>query len=304
MLQKLSQREIVEELRGPGIRLRIGPFGVTIRSDDMLFASTMRTLYADFPLLPQSEPSDFRMRLLRPKGLRRWWRPKVRFCLDDLQPFEPFPRHLTMPLFEWGFNWCIYEYAHEFIIIHASVVERDGRAVIMPAPPGSGKSTLCAALAYRGWRLLSDEFALIRKTDGRLVPLPRPIGLKERSIELIKVLAPSAEFGPVFTHTRKGNVAHLRPLPSAVNRASETAVATWFVFPRYQMGVPATLQPLGKAAAFVKASGNCFNYDLLREAGYDLLSSLVEQCACFDLQFAELDQALELLNTVVDGPRP
>ena len=304
MLQKLSQREIVEELRGPGIRLRIGPFGVTIRSDDMLFASTLRTLYADFPLLPQNEPSDFRMRLLRPQGLRRWWRPKVRFCLDDLQPFEPFPRHLTMPLFEWGFNWCIYEYAHEFLIIHASVVERGGRALIMPAPPGSGKSTLCAALAYRGWRLLSDEFALILKTDGRVVPLPRPIGLKEKSIELIRALAPLAEFGPVFTDTRKGNVAHLRPPPSAVHRASETAVAAWFVFPRYEMGAPANLQSVGKAAAFVKASGNCFNYDLLREASYDLLSLLVEQCACFDLQFAELDQALELLDKVVDGSRP
>ena len=112
------------------------------------------------------------------------------------------------------------------------------------------------------------------------------------------------EFGPVFTETRKGNVAHLRPLTSAVDRASETAVAAWFVFPHYEMGAPATLQPLGKAAAFVKASGNCFNYDLLREAGYDLLSLLVEQCACFDLQFGELDQALELLDTVVDGPRP
>jgi HprK-related kinase A len=304
MLHELSQREILEELRAPGIRLRIGPFGVTIRSDDVLFASTLHKLYADFPLLPRSEPSDFRMRLVQPKGLRRWWRPKVRFYLDDEQPFEPFPRHLATPLFEWGFNWCIYEHAHEFLIIHASVVERDGRALIMPAPPGSGKSTLCAALAYRGWRLLSDEFALIRKTDGRVVPLPRPIGLKERSIELIHALAPLAEFGPVFTDTRKGNVAHLRPPTSAVDRASETAVAAWFVFPRYAMGAPAALQTLGKAAAFVKASRNCFNYDLLGEAGYDVLSRLVEQCACFDLQFAELDQALELLATLVDGTLP
>ena len=304
MLRELSQREILKELRGPGIRLRIGPFGITICSDDMLFASTLQMLYADFPLLPQSEPSDFRMRLLRPLGLRRWWRPKVWFYLDDLQPFEAFPCRLTMPLFEWGFNWCIYEHAHEFLIIHASVVERDGRALIMPAPPGSGKSTLCAALVYGGWRLLSDEFALIRKTDGRVVPLPRPIGLKERSIELIHALAPLAEFGPVFTDTRKGNVAHLRPPTSAVDRASETAVAAWLVFPRYEMGAPATLETLGKAAAFVRASGNCFNYELLRETGYDLLSLLVEQCACFDLQFAELDQALELLAPLVDGTLP
>jgi len=304
MLNELSQREILSELSGPGRRLQIGPFGVTIRSDDMLFASTLRLLYADFPLLPLNELPDFRMRLQRPRGLRRWLRPKVRFYLDDLQPFEAFPRPLTMPLFEWGFNWCIYEHAHEFLIIHASVVERDGRALIFPGPPGSGKSTLCAALSCRGWRLLSDEFALIRKSDGQIVPLPRPIGLKNRSIELVRGLAPLAQFGPVFTDTRKGSVSHLRPATSAVGRASETAIAAWFVFPRFEISAQTTLQPLGKAAAFIKASSNCFNYDLLRETGYDLLSSLVEQSACFDLQFAELDEALERLETLVDGPPP
>jgi HprK-related kinase A len=301
MLHELSQREILEELRGPGIRLRIGPFGVTIRSDDMLFASTLHTLYADFPLLPRSEPSDFRMRLLRPVGLRRWWRPKVEFCLDDTRPFEPFPRHLAMPLFEWGFNWCIYEHAHEFLIIHASVVERGGRALIMPAFPGAGKSTLCAALAHRGWRLLSDEFALIGKADSRVVPIPRPIGLKENSIDLIRGLAPLAQFGPVFVHTRKGSVAHLRPPTDAVARAAETAVPAWLVFPRYEVGARAALLSLGKASAFVKVSTHCFNYDLLGETGYVLLSKIVEQCSCFDLHFADLHQALELLESTVAG---
>jgi predicted ATPase len=33
------------------------------------------------------------------------------------------------------------------------VVERDGHALILPAMPGSGKSTLTAALVQRGWRL-------------------------------------------------------------------------------------------------------------------------------------------------------
>jgi HprK-related kinase A len=304
MLHELSKQEVQAELRGPGIRLRVGPFGVTIRSDDALLASTLHSLYADFPLLPENEPSDFRMRLVRPLGLRRWWRPQVRFLLDDAQPFEAFSSRLAIPLFEWGFNWCIYEHAHEFLIIHASVVERGGRALIMAAPPGSGKSTLCAALAHRGWRLLSDEFALIRKTDGRVVPIPRPIGLKEKSIELIRGLAPLAEFGPVFADTRKGNVAHVRPPTDAVARATETAVAAWLVFPRYEAGVCAAFQSLGKASAFVKASSNCFNYDLQRETGYALLSLIVEQCACFDLHFANLDQVLELLDPLVAGTAP
>jgi hypothetical protein len=46
----------------------------------------------------------------------------------------------TYPMFEWGLNWCIASHAHSFLVIHATVVERGGRAMVLPAPPGSGKA--------------------------------------------------------------------------------------------------------------------------------------------------------------------
>ena len=69
--------------------------------------------------------------------------------------------------------------------MHAAVFERDSSAVVLPGPSGVGKSTLCAALVARGWRLLSDEVAMIRPQDGLLQPYPRPISLKNESIEMI-----------------------------------------------------------------------------------------------------------------------
>lgn len=39
---------------------------------------------------------------------------------------------------------------------------------------GAGKSTLCAALCADGWRLLSDEMALIEPDTGRLRGMGRP----------------------------------------------------------------------------------------------------------------------------------
>ena len=64
-------------------------------------------------------------------------------------------------MFEWGLNWVVANHAHQFAIVHAAAVEKDGRGFIFPGAPGSGKSTLCAALVSRGWRLLSDEMAMI-----------------------------------------------------------------------------------------------------------------------------------------------
>ena len=81
-------------------------------------------------------------------------------------------------MLEAGLNWCIGNLAHQYLVIHSATLERGGRALLMPAPPGSGKSTLCAALITRGWRLLSDEFALVDPATGLLVPVPRPVALK------------------------------------------------------------------------------------------------------------------------------
>ena len=298
-LAALSEDKVRADLRGNGIRLRIGPFAVSIKADDDAFASTFHFLYQDFPLLSSDEPSEFRIRVDYPNGLRRWWRRQVRFYLDDVEPFEPFPSRLALPFFEWGLNWCIYEYAHEFLIIHAAVVERNGRALLMPAIPGSGKSTLCAALVIQGWRLLSDEFALIRAADGRVWPIPRPIGLKEKSIEIIGKLPGAVDIGPTFIDTRKGNVAHLRPPGDSVNRADEPATAARIIFPRFQRDAQNQIEPLSKASGFAKASDDSFNYELLGAAGFDFLSAVIDNSECFDLTFSDLRAALDLIETVV-----
>ena len=87
---------------------------------------------------------------------------------------------------------------------------RDDRAVILPAPPGSGKSTLCAALVNRGWRLLSDELTLVDfdavrrslrpqldERPGAQVPPPAfledPIGAVRRQFEDASRPAPDAD---------------------------------------------------------------------------------------------------------------
>src|SRR3546814_3498174 len=65
-----------------------------------------------------------------------------------------------------------------YLLLHASTVEKDGRALLMTGHSGSGKSTLAAILGERGWRLMGDEFALLDPEDGRLYAFPRAVSLK------------------------------------------------------------------------------------------------------------------------------
>src|SRR2546423_11656048 len=109
---------------------------------------------------------------------RRWWKPQVLFRFDDTPAFHPLPADQAFPILEWGLNWCVSAHCHQYLIVHAAVLEQGGRALLLQGPPGCGKSTLCAGLASRGWRLLSDELALIDPATAEVAALARPISLK------------------------------------------------------------------------------------------------------------------------------
>ena len=300
-LAELLADDLHHRLAGTGIQLRTGPFTVEVRSDIEAFADLFRRFYGQFPLLPTPAIADFHVRLSRPHGLHRWWHPQVEFLLDGRAPFLPYPLSHAFPLFEWGLNWSIAMQAHQYLMLHSAAVERNGRVLLLPAWPGAGKSTLCAALVSRGWRLFSDEFGLLRVNDGQLVPLPRPVPLKNLSIEVIRDFAPQAEFGPDFHGTRKGTVAHLRSPDACVQQADIPAAPGWLVFPRYRADAPLQLEPIVKPQAFVKLSNNSFNYHLLGLQGFQGVAQLVRNCDCYILSYSNLDEAIETLNRLTDA---
>jgi HprK-related kinase A len=287
-LGELSSHDVQTRLTSDELRLRVGPFSISVSSDQPNFWPAFHFLYQDFSLLNDDAPVEFRIGLFYPGGPRRWLRKQVLFLLDDATPFEPFTSALALPFFEWGFNWCIYEHVYEFLVMHASVLSRNGKALLLPGPPGSGKSTLCAALTHSGWRLLSDEFALINVVTQAILPLPRPVGLKEASIDIIRAFARDAEFGPTFLDTRKGTVAHLRPPSAAVASADQPATPSWLVFPTYSTSGNNILSPITKMTAFARASENCFNYRVLAGDGFKSLSGVIDLCECFEVEFNDL----------------
>ena len=156
-------------------------------------------------------------------------------------------------MFEWVLNWCVSSHAHRYLCIHAAVIEKDGHAAILPAPPGSGKSTLCAALVSKGWRLLSDELTLVRLDSGELVPLPRPISLKNASIDIIRRYAPGSVFSPVVDDTVKGSIAHLKAPAASIARAGERARAGLDHLSQIRRPAPPpSSTPIAPARAFMR----------------------------------------------------
>lgn len=300
-LAELAPAELKHRLHGAGLCLRTGPFTVRIRSRIPAVEEALALLYAEHPVLEEPVFCDFTVRVFRPLGLRRFFRPQVRFAFDDTEPFKPLPYDHAFPMLEWGLNWAVTQHAHWFLILHAAVIEKGGRAALLPAPPGSGKSTLTAALVQRGWRLLSDELALIDPASGLVHGLARPVNLKNASVELLRAWAPEAVFGPPARDTRKGLVTHLRPPADSVARMDEPARPAWVIFPRYVPASPPRLTPHARGHALLEFARNGFNYSVLGEVGYDTLVRLIAACDCYDFTYSRFTDALAVFDGLAHG---
>ncbi|HEY0491352.1 MAG TPA: HprK-related kinase A [Telluria sp.] len=298
----LTRAELGARLAGPGLRLQTGAFVARVTSPIGTVADGIALLYPDYPLRDDAPFADFHIALTRPAGPRRWFRPQVKFLYDGAAIFRPLPLDQAFPMFEWGLNWCVASRAHSYLVIHAAVVEKNGRAAILPAPSGSGKSTLCAALVHNGWRLLSDELAMIRLADGMVEPLPRPISLKNAAIGIIGDYVQGTVFSRLVSDTVKGTVAHLKAPSDSVARAAECALPAWVIFPKYEAGAAPVLAPLGRAGAFMQLAANAFNYTVLGHAGFDALGGVIERAGCYSFTYSALDDALDTFAQLARAP--
>ncbi len=298
---ELPPADLRRRLAGPGLALRTGPVTVHIRSALPDVADGLSLLYGDHSLAREGGFCDFHVRLAPPPGLRRWFRPQVCFYLDGHTPFKPLPRSQAFPMLEWGLNWCMASFLNRHVILHAAVVAHGDVAVILPGAPGAGKSTLCAALVGRGWRLFSDEMAIVSLEDGQLVPNPRPVSLKNESIRVIQDFVPEAVMGEAHVDTRKGTVAHMKPPAESVRRAQETARARYVVMPRYRPQGEGVMVPEGRAAMLMALVDNGFNYSVVGAEGFRVLADLIEDCRCFRFEYADLENAVAAFDALLAG---
>jgi HprK-related kinase A len=293
-LNELSVDDLSQRLRA-GLQLVTGPFTFRIASSLPDIAQGLAKLYGEFQL--SDEPfADFHVRIDALGGPRRFYHPQTQFWSDEYTPFKPLPRDQAFAMLEWGMNWCIASHMHYYLMLHAAVLERDGHALIMPGDPGAGKSTLTAALMLDGWRLLSDEIALIDRNDGLLYGLARPVSLKNASIDIIRDHSKEAVLGDAARDTHKGTVAHLRPTSTSLAQLEVPAHPRWIIFPRWKAGADAKLTPHSKAAAFLHLASHAFNYSLLGPLAFQRTAALMDASDCWDFEYSQLSDALRIFR--------
>lgn len=272
-------------------QVRIGPIGFRIGSDWRAPIEALRTLYADYPA-PDDGIADFTVRLFAARPWRRFIRPSVMIGGDFVLPeAAPLPLAQGLLAAEMGMNLQMALGQRRYLLLHASVVERDGRALLMTGESGAGKSTLAALLAARGWRLMGDEFALVDPATGMVHAFPRLISLKNAAIGVMQQALPDARFGPLLAGTPKGDIRHLVPDARAIAAMDQPAIPALLLFPRF--GFEAAARPVGPGEVFMRLTQASTNYVAMGERGFDALSGLVARLPAMAIDYPDTDAAID-----------
>lgn len=103
----------------------------------------------------------------------------ARFLLSNGREiaFEPEPAASDddIPIFLLGTVFGILLHQREQIVLHASAVRINGKAVLFCGNSGAGKSTIAAALVQRGYPLMTDDVCAVAMAAGS-VPMVYPDG--------------------------------------------------------------------------------------------------------------------------------
>jgi HprK-related kinase A len=260
--------------------VRIGPVGFRVGSDWRAPVAALADLYRDYPT---PGVADFTVRLEAVRPWRRWVRPSVSIAGDYTLPdAAPLPLAHGLLAAEMAMNLQLALGHRRHLLLHASAVERDGRALLMTGESGAGKSTLATLLAARGWRFMGDEFVLIAPATGTAHAFPRLISLKNESVAAVEAASPGARFGPLLAGTPKGDIRHMVPPADAIARMDEPAEPALLVFPRF--GFDAAVRPVPASEAFVRLTQASTNYTVLGEPGFGAMTRLVR-----DVRMAAID---------------
>ncbi|MFT4517678.1 MAG: HprK-related kinase A [Halioglobus sp.] len=303
LLKHLSPEEFEERLAKGKLAVKVGPYNYRMQSDIPTVATGIETLYADFPLAGANEYIDYKV-ALNSRSLLQRLKGQAEFLFDEQSPFDTIPRGQAYAFLEWGMNWCVSLHTNEYLKLHAGVVSKDGVSIILPGVPGAGKSTLCAALGLRGWRILSDEHAMIPPGTTQLIPLPRPVSLKNESIDVIKAFAPEAVFGPVSRETHKGVVAHMKSDLHPDCHDVSPLRANIMIFPKYSKEDTQQLSARSRTESFILAAYHSFNYSLMCEQGFEAMKTLLNSVTCYDLVYHDLDWAIDTINNLPPTTSP
>src|SRR5438552_1652155 len=135
LIGDIPRNVLAQRLRTEGIHLNSGAFTTELCIDIPDLVDEFAAMYARYPDEDPPGIDDARVRILPPSRWRRHFQKQAIAWAEDLL-FEPVQAGHAFTMLESALNWGVAASDVSPLVIHSAALERDGRALIMPAPSG------------------------------------------------------------------------------------------------------------------------------------------------------------------------
>ncbi|MCG8408369.1 MAG: hypothetical protein MI923_24475 [Phycisphaerales bacterium] len=280
------------------IHFRIGAIDLSLRSELDEVVQEFAALYRPFRKDGNDSDNSIEMEV---RSDRRAWYGRRRYHVfgDDRTIGRSRRRPEVMPYLEWGINRQVIARHGEFLQVHAASLARGNAGVIFAANSGSGKSTLAAGLLSRGWKYLSDEFALIDAETQWLHPFPKALCIKSGAFKVVEQLNLHPWQRRYYVKAFKGRVGYLRPHDVSDQPLASPSPIRFVIFPKYIEGAHPRLFPLSRAQAAFSLAKYVMNSGTFGNRSASLLADVVRQAVCFGLESGPLEATCDLIESVL-----
>ncbi len=196
--------------------------------------------------------------------------------------------------------FAAYDQSQHLMGLHAAAVAFQGRSVLMPGLPASGKSTLTAALVGSGCSFLADDMVLCTSKNMSMRSVPTAIGLKSGSWAPLRGYFPSIEALPVHLRADNQSIRYFVPPVDAIGWDSLTFNVDILVFPHFMAGREVDLASISAAdgLSLLTAAG----YDVPGELNPDVVQNLIDwitNVPCYEMYFSHLDDAVSVIKELL-----
>jgi hypothetical protein len=204
----------------------------------------------------------------------------------------------VISLLLWDLNRRAVASSSRFLPVHAAAVSFAGKAVLVPGPSGTGKTTLAAGLVKSGCTYLTDEVVAIERSTGEVVPYMKPLAIKEGSRAALSAVGIEC----VSRLDEESEPWYVEPDQQAAVAVARRCPPGFIVLLRYSEGAPTTVASLPRSAALVALAQSSFQTLHPGSRGLELLAKVARRCRCLELRSGDLAAACHRLLESMQRP--
>ena len=219
---------------------------------------------------------------------------RVVIARDGLEPMVASDDGEFLFLFEKDMTIELQKRRRDLYFIHSAALEFAGKAFLLVAPSGGGKSTITWGLLHHGGlHYLSDELAPVRLKSMEIYPYPHAICLKQKQPQ--PYLLPDRTL-----YTSRTMHVPTEFLPGEIGERPTPLIAIFFLQLGHQPSVPGIAR-VSNAEAAARLYANSLNSLAHKGEGLDAVIEIAKNNLCFQLTIGELSSTCALVKDTLQG---